>query len=162
MKHRGLFNLYLQNNKDYSQAFVNRYGEFIVKSTNIIFGVNKNEFYSNKRWAHMVMARKVVTNMLTHYYNLHPTVIGEWIGKDRSTIIHNGKKHADWHRYHNEYKEAFNTFVEFVSDIIDADDLKDVMATTVLEKSKDEMIDYLRKEIFLLKQKLKDGNKITN
>ena len=41
MKHRGLFNLYLQNNKDYSQAFVNRYGEFLVKSTNIIFGVNK-------------------------------------------------------------------------------------------------------------------------
>ena len=160
MTHRGLYDIYLYSNKEYSQAFINRYGEFLTKSAEIIFGIKKSDLFSNRRWAEFVIVRKVLCNILTHYYNLHPTIIAEYISKDRSTVIYNGKQHKDWVKYDKNYSEAFTSFTEFVADSIDSEDLKKNMSLH-MNQTKDDMIKHLQKEVQLLKQKFYD-NKIVN
>ncbi len=156
-----IYNINLDGTKEYSHAFLGRYGKFLYSAANILFNINEQDILSKKRWAEIVVVRKTICNSLSVGYGLHPETIGDFLCIDRSTAIYNTRKHYDWIEYDKRYFDVYDKYFNYIDKVIIEDDLKKAASLKFVEKSKDEVIKNLKKEVQLLKQKCYD-NEIVN
>tara|TARA_R110000824_G_scaffold67836_3_gene175600 strand:+ start:7417 stop:7914 length:498 start_codon:yes stop_codon:yes gene_type:complete len=155
-----IYNINLDGTREYSHAFLGRYGKFLYSAANILFSINEEDIVSNKRWSEIVVVRKTISNSLSVGYGLHPETIGDFLCIDRSTAIHNSKKHYDWMEYDKRYLGVYDKYFNYIDKVIIEDDLKKATSLQFVEKSKDQVIKNLKKELTLLKQKVYDNETV--
>ena len=142
---------YIMRLKEKSVNVCNEHEEGLFNLIKEEMGVSRDDVIGKYRGRQVVVARKVLVNLLHNYYDVHEDIASMFINRDRTTAIYYIKCFESDYKYDKLFKKAYDKIL-FRSNFIQTKNIKPNEYKERLEQENK----YLEKEIERYRAKIEE------
>jgi hypothetical protein len=150
---------WIRTNKQWSRKMLDFYKSHIYDVCYVTFGITSKSLKSKNKPADYILCRKTLCNALILKYGVHPTIMADFIHKDRTTVLYYLRVHEGHYEFHSEYKEAYDALISNLEMFLKNNDLLDLCDKKQKETFE---LDSIRYTLTKLKQENQDLKKSIN
>tara|TARA_R110001583_G_scaffold72139_2_gene202343 strand:+ start:472 stop:1002 length:531 start_codon:yes stop_codon:yes gene_type:complete len=156
----------IRTNKQWSRKMLDFYKSRIYDVCYITFGITSKTLKSKNKPADYILCRKTLCNALILEYGVHPTIMANFILKDRTTVLYYLRMHEGHYEFHSDYKEAYDAMLTNLKMFLKNDEILNLCDQEEKENFELDSIRYtltkLKQENQDLKQSINSLKKIIN